>query len=204
MKFQKFFFPVLALVAAFFLAGCQTEQQTTVSPAETPTARTQQVPQQFSAADTAAYRGALELNDASFCDKIEDKNYQQQCKTEVADSAAYAEAQSKLDVSLCQRMSTEDLEKACATGIEVQLKQQQTSQEEVDKMNVMYEQLNKIIAEDDYTKCETLKNQSSIDSCESTILTTKALQTGDASYCAKITNKESQSTCQNLVVSSKK
>lgn len=156
----------------------------------------------ISEADQAAYAGAKQLSDATMCDKISNEKFRQQCKTDLADRAVQAEAELKMDKSVCEKMSTKDRQEACKINIDVIMKEQENSQKKAEAMATAYDKLNAVTATADYTQCKTLQDQSFIDTCESNILTNKAMQTGDVTFCEKITNKDNQVTCKSLTANS--
>lgn len=206
---------IAAAMGFIILSGCaaqQTAQNNAQSNAENAQsasltvqpADTQAVPSapQLSAADQAAYNGALSLNDETMCDKISDATAKQDCKEAITAQKYSAEAAAKMDASICKKITNPDQEKACEINVEVAQKSRQSSQEQAAKTEKLYQDSNAIVQSGDYTKCKSLGDPNLINNCEYNILTNKAIQTGDVSYCSKISDQNSAKDCKNLIETS--
>lgn len=201
MKNSKSLWLLGSIFSVMIFAGCNTAANQPASQSSTQTQAVTQaaLPVQHSETDTAAYQGALTLKDASYCDKISDQQYKQQCQTELSDNAAMAAALSKSDQSECAKLSTKDKQDACKIQVEVALKGQQQSQETQAKLDSIVANLNTIVASGDYTKCKTLDSATFQDNCEYNILVNKALEAKDPTICDKIANKNSIVACKDAV-----
>lgn len=197
---QKIIFGVVCS-SLFMLAGCQSDKAATTQPQTvTPSSNLTQNP-----ADSAAYEGAISLKDASFCDKISDQKYMQDCKDEIADQKIVDEAFAKLDASLCEKLSQNKTKfdfsskrDACKIKIEVEQKrisQQQEQESTIEKTQNLKDQ---IIAGGDYTRCKELTDKNFSATCELQILSNKALQTNDKSWCSKASTEETKKQCEAL------
>lgn len=188
---RKIFF--LSFIFTLFLSGCQDNISTDTHPAP---ATSQATNHQLT--DQAAYDGALKLQNTTFCDKIEEQVIRERCVREVNDQKLLQQALAKTDSSLCQKMSTPDAQKACGIRIEVLLTEQKANADKQQAIQNIYDQYNKIVEKGDYIECKNLEDEKFRIACESSILTSKASNTKDQTWCDKISKKEAQEECKQL------
>ncbi len=181
-------------------ATTQNNQNTASSTASLEVSGTQQNINTVNARDQAAYNAALQLNDASYCDKITITDYKNQCKTAVSDQMAEQEALQKPDASLCEKMSTKDLQDACKIKVEAQIQQQQTAEQQKSQEQAQLasdqKMTGQIISSGDYSRCSELTIYGDQMDCETNILTQKALDNKDITWCDKATLADAKSSCQ--------
>ena len=197
MKLQKLFYPAVLIASLVLLSACQAEEQ--VPPngngSTTQTQSTSQKAEVHSLADQTAYQGAQQLKDPTFCAKIENENYKKQCENEIADQVTAEAAVTKVQAGDCKKIQNADKEKACELQVEIKMKQQQQSQE----LQANYDKFNKLSNEGDYEKCKTLQDSNLVTACEENILTNKALNTKEKSWCQKISDSKAQQRCFDAV-----
>ena len=196
---KRLFTLILASATIVLLAGCtggttstgqNTEQQTALS--------TTQPPQkEYSLADQTAYSSAIQLKDTTFCDKISNADYRQQCKTSLADKAALQDAVTKMDASLCGKLSTHDKQNSCKIQVEVLLKQRQTQEAFQNQIKSDQKLSSEIYASGNYQRCSELSMETSRIDCESNILSNKAIQAKDPSWCDKVNLESAKQECQS-------
>lgn len=192
MNTKKLSLLLIGFAATAFFAGCQNSSQAT--PVGPVTGTTQGALNQESAADNAAFQGAVNLKDASFCNKITNKDYQQNCKTAVADSILLAEANNKLDENVCLKISSKEQQDLCKIQIAVGL-EEKAKAELAEKEN---EKRNQIVQAGDYTACaKNLTDKTGISACELNILAAKAFETKEISWCDKISLPQDQQRCKD-------
>ncbi|MFA5829499.1 MAG: hypothetical protein WC843_03320 [Candidatus Gracilibacteria bacterium] len=193
MNIKKTFIAGISL-CLLILAGCQNSASNQANQPITSVQSSSQQGSQTSAADTAAFNGAVQLKDAKFCDKVIDATYQKACQTAVADVIAMDEALNKLDESICAKIFSKDQQNACKISVEVGLKDKENAL----LRNKEIEKENQIIGSGDYTACaKQLTDKILISTCELNILENKAIQTKDSSLCDKISLPEDQVRCKN-------
>lgn len=150
---------------------------------------------EWTEADNAAYQGALQLNDLSYCDRIKNETLISKCKTEVSDKAIFSEALSKLDNSFCLKLSSNDVQEACKTQIDVKKQSQaenQAFQSEVTKYN-------SILENNQFDKCSELTDKALLQNCEDSKIAYDAVKAKNSDLCLKITNQLQQQQCIELV-----
>jgi len=163
-------------------------------PTETPEPTPEAVPE-LSEADLAAYQGALQLLDESFCDKITQDIAKQECKTQVTDQKTLNAALAAVDASQCEKMSTDDKKEACRTQVEV-ITAKQTEKDEFEKeKKENQDKVGEIINSEDYTRCSELTIDNLKADCELTILVNKVIKDKDISWCDKA-SAENQEQCK--------
>lgn len=203
----KKLFIVIPTVMILFLAGCQAEQQNYKSAQNNqnllPTTQTADQEtaistRSYSAADQAAYDGAQQLKDTSFCDKISDENYKKTCKDAISDQQYLGEARAKIDTALCARLSTKDKQKACNIQIEVLLKEQENIKKQEESRKNTGTLRDQFVKAGDYKRCQELKIEGYISECEVNILSQKAISTKDINWCKKASAKSSQEQCEEI------
>lgn len=160
---------------------------------------TQQLPIVRSQADLAAYQGAVQLKDVSYCDKIAIETIKKECQTAVADEIALADAIAKLDPTLCSKLSTQDQQEACKTQVEVITTEKKQSESQQANQNEIVNQYETITKAGDYTKCKTINDTSYSMTCELTILTNMALIAKDPSICDKASSQAVTDECKKRV-----
>jgi hypothetical protein len=149
---------ITILTTTFLLSACNSQE----NPA--PTTANQQVSNTIttSAADQAAYEGALQLMDANFCDKISDENLKANCRSNIYSKNVQKEAVKNLNPQICDQITDEDQSAACKIAVEVAQKQAEnrTPIEQTD-MEIFQEANNSL----DKTKCDKIKNKDYRESC---------------------------------------
>jgi hypothetical protein len=170
------------------IAPSQDAQQ--VAPKDVPQPKT------LSAADQAAYSGAMQLKDATYCDKISDADYKTTCKTDLADATASNEALTKSDASLCDKLSTKDLQDACKIQVEVSQKAQQDSVTEQKQWGEQLSIYNDMLSKKDFTSCDKLTNPTLQKGCRESGLIAEALAAKDIKICDKGINETEQYDCR--------
>lgn len=204
----KKLFMVIPTVAILFLAGCQAEQQSDKSaqnnqnlvPIKQTTDQEAAIStQSYSAANQAAYDGAQQLKDATFCDKITDKDYKKACKDALNDQQYLAEARAKIDAALCARLSTKDKQKACDIQIEVLLKERENNQKQEQNREMAGKLRDQIIKAGDLSRCSEIKIEGKKAECEITILTNKASTAKDAGWCDKASTDDLKAQCRAII-----
>lgn len=210
MKAKKLVIAAIMIIGLGIFAGCEEQPAapetsvpiTNSMPAQVETANTQATPPPamnvstppiYSEADVAAYDGAIQLKDVSYCDKIKDATYLQTCKTDVTDQQKTSEALAKGDPALCGQLSTNDRQEACKTHLQISADQQKQGtaiSDEIAKSNA-------IVAAGDYARCAAeLSQKSIVDNCEMNILFNLALEKNDVSWCDKITDETTKTDCK--------
>ncbi len=198
---MKKLFILLPVMALLFLAGCQTEKpsesssQTAPVPAAT---NVTQSAQSSSAPDRAAYDGAQQLKDPSFCDKISDENYKKACKDAINDQSQLEEAIVKVDAGVCAKISSADQQKACKIRIEVLLKEQENSKKQEEARKNAGTLRDQIIKTGDISRCKEIKIEGKRAECEITILTNKVSTTKNISWCDKASTAELRDQCKTV------
>lgn len=150
----------------------------------------------FSAADIAAYTSAVQLKDETYCAKITNQSYQQQCLTAISDGKTAQEALAKSDASLCSKLSSTDSQQACQIYIQADLQTKaaaKAAEDQIKKDDTLRDQ---IILSGDYTRCQEIKTEGDRHSCEVNILTEKALQAKNISWCDKASQQEMRDVCR--------
>lgn len=162
----------------------------TVSPTPTQSAT-------HSETDLALNNSAFQLNDPGVCDQISDVNFGKECKTNLQNQQNESEALTKKDTTLCSKLSTPDLQKACQIKVETQLKLEEQSKQKTETINSYYLKSDEIVASGDYTRCKEISDPNIQLACESNILDSKAMETGDKTWCAKHSTAEAKAKCEN-------
>ncbi|GEM_PF-4011830 len=157
----------LTMLSAAILSGCQVASQEIKSDA------LQNQVQKYNLADQAAYQGAVELKDVSYCKRIQDKQYKKTCAMDVQDRIALAAAVSKSDSSLCAKLGLKVNQEACRITIEVQQQQAQLKTRKNAEIKAMYDQLNSIVESRDANHCKDLQDANLAQTCEQTIAANK-------------------------------
>ena len=197
MKSKAIIISALSLGILAILVGCEE----TATTGQTGTQVNKVAPPvsapliQYSQADMAAFQGAMQLKDSTFCDKIKDEVYKKNCKATLQDTQANNDAQTKMDPTLCAKLSTPDFQEACKTNIEVAQKrsQQQMQANEVQTND------NQIITDanktGDLAKCKTIKEENIANTCEANILVQKAEKAKDKSVCNQASSEVIKKFC---------
>lgn len=150
-----------------------------------------------SEADTAAFNGAQQLKDPTFCDKIKDEEYMKVCKTTLSDELTMSDAVNKMDIALCDKLSTEDMKSACAIQIEVLKKNEQTIAEVEDREEQVTELKNDIQQAGDVKRCAELEDANQIAVCELNLLVNKATTSKDVTICKQASTDATVKACEN-------
>ena len=191
----------LCLISSLFLVGCQTQdKQTEQSPdSASQSVLPEVIPQgpAVSEADMAAYSGALKTGDPTFCDKIQDQDGKDKCKTAVSDNKVLEEAIKNIDASLCSNLSTEDKQEACKIEIEVSVKENEKNAEDLAEIEKNSDLFSSITENDDKTNCAQLKDPNLIETCEIKILTNKAIKSGTLDACDESSTEKIKQACQD-------
>jgi hypothetical protein len=204
MKAKTLLVSALALASLLIFAGCEettgpsapNQNATPNTPAAPAIATQAPVLPAISEADQAAYNGAIQLNDQTYCDKIIDQNYKNQCKTILADQTAQSAALAKLDPAPCDKISTQDKQDACKTQVDVAIKNRQTEQQKGADLNndeTMYAQMN---SQQIFDKCNELKSSYFIQLCSDQALMREAITKKDISLCDKIMDIDLAGGCK--------
>lgn len=190
---QNFSLRTVAFVAMVILAGCQAPS--TGSNTSTPNGE-RAIKVEYSAADQAAYDGAIQLKDTKYCEKISNQAYKKQCKDTLNDEAKLQEALVKVDATICVQLSSKDQQDACKIAVEVKLQKaaDQKKQEAERAKDLQLE--SSVIQSGDFKRCKELKVEGNFNDCEVNILTTKAIQTKDNSWCDKASNDQNKQSCK--------
>lgn len=195
------------------LTGCTTLQPTTTpTSTQTDTTTTTTVPtpgnattsvtptslttSAISPVDQVAYDGALQLKDKSYCDKISDAVFKQQCLDQF-NPATVSTSPTTVD---CSTISDSQQKDACV------LKQQidaQLAQNEQDKQKEIVDQLaleKQIIPTGDVSKCKTLTLPDRVYDCEMNILIPKAIDAKDLKVCQQASTPEIVKACEDAAI----
>ncbi len=197
----KIFAATLLITAIFIFSACDTApteteqsqpQQTQQTQTEVPA---QQPAPQVSKADSAAYSGAMQLMDETYCDKISDAEYKATCKTELADTKSLNEALAAVDSGLCDKLSTDDKKEACKISVQA-LKDEQKQEEERLKNDAEQQELAQSIVESkDHTRCKELDDSNQREACEMNIILNRAFAENDIAICDLMSTEEGKSSC---------
>ncbi len=209
-KNQKLISVTLAafsFVTIILLSGCQNQPSAGLIDSKdnpTPIVKTENQIQiapesQYSATDKANYQSALELKDASYCNKISDKNYQQICRDDLADEATLQQALDKNDAALCDKLSSQDHIQACKITIETSRKRVQQQKDQESNIQNMQKLRDEIVSNGDPARCPEIQDNNFRSVCELQILSNKALQTKDPSWCDKASSNELKAKCKEIV-----
>ncbi len=148
-----------------------------------------------SEADKAAFEGALQLKDKLFCEKIIDAKYKAYCLKTVNSSIANSNAQITDNSTDCDKLSTADLQSACKINLEVQ-KAREQKELEIQKANEDRSALlTEIIASGSVQECSKLDTEGSKASCETTILSNKAIMAKDSAICSQASSEKLKNAC---------
>ncbi len=190
---------MLCLSLAGF-SGCQADGQdvdTELTPSQDQNSTVPPTPSEktLSLADQAAYEGALQLSDASYCDKVKDPETKTKCHADVSDARKLTTALEKNDAALCKDISNEDRKKACELRVEIEQKELQVREQKKGEIQSQYDRLGTIVAKGNETECAGLEDQNLVTSCLENILTNRAIASKDPSICTKINDQEAQKRC---------
>jgi len=151
---------------------------------------------QLSDSDVTAYNGAMELNDASFCDRITDQAYKDLCKNDLSDKAIIIEAVKKKDISICQGLSSNDQVQVCEIKVDLEVKSQEIAQQKA-KMNEATMVLSdEIVEKGELARCAEL-GEDYIASCEIDILLNKAFAEKNPNTCDQASSPETVAMCKD-------
>ncbi len=200
---KRIFPAVLSLMALFIFSACDTvpsepaqiqtqSPQTQQTPTEMP-AQQAEIP--ASEADIAAYSGAMQLMDETYCDKIADTAYKATCKTELADTKNLNEALTSIDAALCDKLSTEDKKEACKISVQVQLDEQKQQEERLEKDAEQQILSQSIVDSKDHTRCNELEDGNQREACEMNIILNRAFAENDIAICDLMSTEEGKSSC---------
>lgn len=197
----KIFTTTLLITAIFIFSACDT------APTETEQSQTQQTQQtqtevpaqqpapQVSEADSAAYSGAMQLMDETYCDKISDADYKSACKTELSDTKSLNEALAALDYGLCDKLSTDDKKEACKISVQVLLDEQKQEEERLQNDAEQQELAQSIVDSKDHTRCKELDDSNQRIGCELNIILNRAFAENDIAICDLMSTEEGKSSC---------
>ncbi len=152
---------------------------------------------EYSEADTAAYQGALQLKDVSFCEKILDGEYKNMCVTDINDKKILEQALETMDAVLCDNLSTEDKTLACVIKVDVLKAEQKRAVELLQKDTEQSALSQSIVTAGDHTRCTELADPNQREACEMNILLNKAFAESDITYCDKMSTDEGKSACRS-------
>ncbi len=165
-----------AIFLSVFLVGCseaivpnppetKSEQITTqaVSTTESkPSAPEQNSPPDLSAANQTALTGALELLDATLCEKITDQEGKKYCNDAVSDKKTFREAELKNDPTLCEKITILENREACKIQLEINAKKLAASADPTTQEMIIFTEATQA---KNASKCEEIKHQDLHDSC---------------------------------------
>ncbi len=152
-----------------------------------------------SAADQAAYGGALQLMDVSFCEKISDQSFKTQCRTDIANKTIEDKALESLDQSVCDEISNQDVRQACRIAVEVE---KQSAEQENERLQVtaeMESRMKTALDNDDLSACASLENQNARIDCELNVLVNSARSADDTAACSRASSEEIKQACEQEV-----
>jgi len=213
MNSQKTFILSAFFLTTILLAGCQDNGvQSATKPAQnTPSKSNTQQPAvsapipgmpdfsqnnvTYSATDTAAFSSAQQLKDPTFCDKISDAAYKEECKQTIANDTVLNEAVSKMDATLCDKLPTADAQGVCKINVEAAVK---TNQEDLAQKQATQDEVTKsdqIVKSKDLSQCKNLE-QSFVMSCELNILLNEALDQKKPELCDQATDPKTVEQCK--------
>ena len=163
-------------------------------------AQTQQpaapAPVAASQADIAAYNGAMQLKDVTFCDKMKDETYKKICKTDVTDQIALDEALNKVDATLCVKLSTKDGQEACKIQVEAANKEAQVKIEQQKITETQESMAIQTVSSGDISKCKQLEAVY-VANCELNILLNEAYKANDPKICEQASDSATVEKCKN-------
>ena len=169
--------------------------QTGEQPAVTSTAPVPAVT--HSEADVAAYNGALQLNDATFCDKIKEAGLANGCKIDVSDAIALSDALTRTDATLCDKLSNADKIAACKIQLEAHNKAAELKQAKVAEKNEQVALYNSIFDSGKWEDCGKLTDPFFADTCVNNGILVEAVTKKDITVCNKIKDKQAVTACQS-------
>lgn len=185
-KYKVFSLLVLSL---FVISGCQEEgpvenqknSNASITIQEDP-APTNEPAADYSEADQTAYKGALDLMDKTFCEKIKETELKTQCEIEVTDLSYKKEALDQTNPELCNKISTEDKKASCK--IEVEILKNQLNQKEAEKADLAT--YNNIMEKGDFQNCSSILDPNSRALCENNKIVYEALSNNDIAMCERL------------------
>jgi hypothetical protein len=207
------FFSITAVFCILVLSACTAETETGLQTTQpqgsqssqftaprvpdnlSETATTIQGNVQYSESDLALLKAAEELNDNTYCERISDQNLSEKCKKELLDTGVRTEATEKLDPKLCEQLSSKDAEDACKIEIEVQLKQDEKLIEQKQLSDSEQLKSNEFVATGNYSGCKELTLPNQVKDCELNILSNKAIDEKDTSWCDKASTEKNIQDC---------
>lgn len=154
---------------------------------------------QMTESDTAAYDGAIELGDPSYCEKISVTSMIEQCKTEVNDESILQEALNEQDEAKCEGLSNKDSAAACKTKVEVTIDKQNEREERQSQVTEDEELLNKILEEKSFEMCEQIQNKELKDYCDVGKIVQNAVDKNDTTICDQLENSEDSLNCKKAL-----
>lgn len=202
MNIKKTFIAGISL-CLLILAGCQNSASNQANQPVNSVQSSSQQGSQISAADTAAFNGAVQLKDLSFCDKLSTADLKALCKNTINDAKIAADALIKTDASLCSQISNSDKAAACKIQVEVALKEKENAQNFQTDMQKEQQLSDQIVASGDVTRCKELKLPNGQKDCEYNILANKAIQNKNIGLCDQITDPTGKENCKTNFNSTK-
>jgi hypothetical protein len=150
--------------------------------------------------DALVIETAMNNQDSSFCDSIENDDVKTFCKGIVDDRKFFEEAIETMNIDLCNKIGNENDRQTCETQIKLK--------DEVERRNQEYEaELKKnisinedILASDDITRCsQELTMENYIQACEVNIAIGRYVKNNDESACDDIPTQENRKICQDSI-----
>lgn len=184
----------------------QTEPETSTPTNTTDTPTTPEVADAttYSEADRAAYSGALQLKDETFCDKISNEGYKAECKVVVLDQINLQEAITSLDASLCDKLSTDDKKEACKVQVEVVAVQNDKIAKQKAEHDESQEKLLKVQDEGTIEECDTIINNEMVNICKDYFIFKKATENQQSVDCEKLSSESGIQLCKETITEMQK
>lgn len=190
-------------MAVILFAGCA--QSTTAPPIDREANSTDSTPQEtqisetnvpaieLSQADSAAIVAAMDLNDASYCEKIVNIETKQRCLTTLKDSQVSSRALESKDSQICEELSNQDIIEACKIQVEVE---QKLEANKVDFQESLYLS-DEIGVSGNLQRCALeIKDPSVIAQCELNIIVNKALEEQKPELCEQASTEVTKEKCR--------
>lgn len=182
--------------ASLLISGCQNESAPHIDNDLKPETEAN-VSQQHSLADATAYNSAIELKDKSFCDKITNSTYKENCITRVNNQILYEEAIKEKDGSRCDKISDADTKAACKISLEAQEAKQQLEREKQNFVDTEGKLMSDIMESGEITRCTELTDSNFASTCEANLLVEEGLKINDIKVCERATTEMSSELCNS-------
>ncbi len=180
---NKIIFSVFALISLGFLNACATTPNTVGNLVSSPDSVIQTPKKADPVQDEIT--PIVSTGDYLKCQELQEVNQIGTCETIILTDKALTSN----DSSWCQKATSTEVESACQSSFD----------KPRDNSALQPDILDQTIAAGDFQKCLILTNDAEIRTCESNILTDKALASNDSSWCQKATLEESKTDCLNTM-----